>query len=123
MAACQLVGQVIMGTLGNARQRLLAARGRPMTLHRISVDAPPVTVTVVGTLRLFNPQDLTGAVKQGDARIEIGHDEIAAASWPLPPSSPDQVLVDGQTYSVQGAMPVCDGPTIIGWSLHVRGGG
>lgn len=112
-----------MGHHLDARRRNLATRGRPMTLSRISVDAPPVTVTVVGTLRLFNPQDLTGAVKQGDARIEIGHDEIAAASWPHPPSSPDQVLVDGQTYSVQGAAPVCEGPTIIGWSLDVRGGG
>ena len=111
-----------MGHHLDARRRNLATRGRPMTLSRISTGAP-VAVTVVGTLRLFNPQDLTGAVKQGDARIEIGHDEIAAASWPHPPSSPDQVLVDGQTYSVQGAMPVCEGPTIIGWSLHVRGGG
>lgn len=111
-----------MGHLLDARRRNLAARGRSMTLRRISTGAP-VTVTVVGTLRLFSPQDLTGAVKQGDARIEIGQDEIAAASWPYPPRSPDQVLVDGQTHTVQGATPVCEGATIIGWTLHVRGGG
>ena len=38
-----------MGHLLDARRRNLAARGRSMTLRRISTGAP-VTVTVVGTL-------------------------------------------------------------------------
>lgn len=111
-----------MGYMLARRRRQIQAKGRPMTLRRISAGSP-VTVTVRGTLRLFDPQDLTGAVKQGTARIEIGQDEIAAAGWPYPPRSPDQVLADGVSYTIEGAAPVCEGATIIGWTLFVGGGG
>lgn len=111
-----------MGHLLDAWRQHLAAAGRTMTLRRISSGAP-VTVSVVGALRMFNPDDLTGAVKQATAQIKIGHDEIVAASWPHPPRSPDQVLADGVSYTIEGAAPVCEGATIIGWTLFVGGGG
>lgn len=101
-----------------ARRRLLARRGRPMTLTRLNGPA----VTVLGHARDYRPEELVGGIQQGDLRVEIGADEVAAAGWPAPPRKMDRLTVDGRTYTVQGASAVQDGATLAGWSLWVRGG-
>lgn len=107
-----------MGALASARGRMLAARGRPMVLSR--VNGP--SVTVVGFARQYQPQELVGAVVQGDQRVEIGAAEIAAAGWPAPPARPDRLVIDGRSATVQGAVAVHEGAAVIGYSLWVRGG-
>jgi hypothetical protein len=111
-----------MGAIADARRRQLARRGRPMTLSRLVTDGAPVAVTPTGYARDYRPEELVGGIMQGDIRVEIGADEIAAAAWPAPPRKPDRLVVDGRTYTVQGATAVYDGPTLAGWSLWARGG-
>jgi hypothetical protein len=103
-----------------SRRRLLAQRGRPMVLRR--PGTPYIDVTVQGFKAAFSPEQITGGVQQGDCRVQILADEITAAAWPGPPKNKDSVVVDGRTWSVQGATPLYDGATLLGFSLWVRGG-
>ena len=78
---------------------------------------------VRGTLNSYRPESVPvgGDVKQGDGQVNIMNDEIAAAGWPTPRKT-DQLSIDGRTWAVMGAVPVYDGPALIGWTLWVRGG-
>lgn len=111
-----------MGALADARRRLLAQRGRTMTLTRLVMGGAPLVVTLTGFARDYRPEELLAGIMQGDVRIEIGADEIAAASWPAPPRRTDRVTMDGRTYTVQGASAVYDGATLAGYSIWARGG-
>ena len=104
-----------------ARRRQIARNGRPMTLRR-GPSTAPVTVALTGFAREYRPEELQGAVQQGDWRVEILDDEIAAAGWPGPPGKPDKLTIGGAVFTVQGAMEVNVGGQRIGWSLWVRGG-
>lgn len=109
-----------MGALQAARRRQLAAKGRPMVLSRLT---PALSVTLQGKDNAFAPDQLQGGVQQGDLQVEILLDELQAASWPDRPRSPDKLTIDGRTYTVRDATLVSEGPTPIGWTLWVRGGG
>lgn len=111
-----------MGALADARRRQLARRGRPMVLTRLVTGGAPIAVTLTGYSRDYRPEELVGGLMQGDIKVEIGADEIAAAAWPGPPRKPDRIAVDGKTYTMQGASALYDGDTLAGWSIWARGG-
>lgn len=114
-----------MGAHLDARRRNIASRGRSFTLRRQTVTSPATysSVTVTAFLRAYRPDQIAGALMQGDWAMEIGNDEIAAASWPGPPRPGDEVL-DGSaaTYAVIGAAAIYEGSTLIGHTLQLRGG-
>lgn len=103
----------------NALQRALGKKGRPMTLHR-----PDVTdVTVTGFLVMYRPDQIGRAgIQEGDARVTILNDEIAAATWPGPPRARDQIVIDNRTWLIRESTPEYLGETCIGYSLFCRGG-
>lgn len=110
---------------GVVRRRVIGAFGRPMTLRRPLPGAIPPTyqaVTVQGFQRAYRPEQLTGGLHQGDALVAICANEIAAAAWPSPPRPQDQMLIDGQTWLVQGSQSLYDGAECVGYDLWIRGG-
>lgn len=114
-----------MGAHLDARRVNIAARGRSFTLRRQTVTSPATysSVTVTGFLRSYRPDQIAGALMQGDWAMEITNDEIAAASWAGPPRAGDEVL-DGSAaaYAVIGAATIYEGDTLIGHTLQLRGG-
>ncbi|HEY0182350.1 MAG TPA: hypothetical protein VGC09_06025, partial [Rhodopila sp.] len=91
------------------RRRMLATRGRPMTLRRANPadgGIVPADLTVQGFLFPYAPERIAGPVRQGDAQVQMLADEIAAAGWPGPPRAGDWLVVDGATWLIQGANPV-----------------
>lgn len=106
------------------RRRAIIRRGRAMTLRR-ALPTSPVTYAecpLLGFQAFYRPEHITGGVRQGDARVQILNDEIAALSWPGPPVSQDLIVIDGRTWAVVGALAVYEGSSCIGFDLHVRGG-
>lgn len=101
----------------DARRRQLARWGRTITLRRNGVADLPL----LGVPHTYQPAELIGGIQQGDQRVAIGADEVAAAAWPAPPRKPDTVTIDGHSYVVQGATAVYDGSRLIGWNLWVKG--
>jgi hypothetical protein len=106
-----------------ARERSLAAKGRPMTLRRQLTTSTKIDVTVQGFLTLFRADQVgMGSIMQGDGIVAILNDEIATASWPGPGRSRDQMIIDGRTWAVLGSTPIYEAGVCIGHSISVRGG-
>lgn len=102
----------------SSRRGMLAARGRAMTLRRTG----QADLTVVGFATAYRPEQVAGAVRQGDQRVAITAIEIAAASWPGPPRPGDFLVVDGKTWAIEGAEPKHEGLVCAGFDLWIRGG-
>lgn len=101
----------------------LARIGEPMTLRRRQGTTGTFTVvSVAGVLRDFEPDELSGSIRQGDAEITIAHKPLDAAGWPAPPRNGDFIDVAGRTWAVQGALPKSMGGVMAAWVLWVRGG-
>ncbi|MCZ8310947.1 MAG: hypothetical protein O9320_08835 [Magnetospirillum sp.] len=104
--------------------RALAVNGRPMVLKRRTGTTTTTTdVTVNGVAQNYAPETLVGDILQGDAKVTISNAEIAAASWPGPPSRGDMIAIDSRTWSVRGVETKYLGSVVLAHVLHVRGGG
>ena len=108
-------------SLAGVSGRMLTRHGRAMTLRRIVGTGPTYTeATVLGHLTSYRPNEIVGLIKQGDARATIGP---ALGAIAAPPRTADSLVVDGRTWAVQGAVPRYVGTMLVGYELHVRGGG
>lgn len=109
-----------MSGLAGTISRMLARIGRPMVLKRRQGTGDTfAAVTVQGYLVAYAPGEITGEVRQGDARITIG----PKAGDLVSPSTGDIVTVDGADWAVLSVSPRYVGPTVAGYALWVRGGG
>lgn len=96
-------------------------RGTAVTLRRPVNGGPPIDVTVIATIKEYQPNEIVGGIIQGDRRAAIGNDAIAAASWPGPPRRGDQVL-DGRTFTVQACSTNKMGDAVLSHRMQIRGG-
>ena len=109
-----------MSGLAGVTSRMLARYGRPMVLQRrVGKTDAFTSITRFGKDSAYRPQDLIGLVKQGDLKVIIGPD-LGAITSPL--KTPDQILIDGRAYTIQGATPRHVGTMLDGYELWVRGG-
>ena len=110
---------------GEAEKIAVALRryGRDMKLRRrIGATAVFQEVTVKGISRGFKPDELVGALQQGDRQITISNSEILAQSaYTGPPRKGDFIVVDGTTTAIQGSEPKYLGNTILAHVIWVRG--
>lgn len=113
-------GLVVAGPHLETRRRVLASRGWAMILRRLVPNADPVDVALLGFARAYRPEEIQGAVKQGDLRVEILNDELSEAGWGAP-AHPQKLIDGGRTRTVGSAWPVKEGEAVIGWSLWVTG--
>lgn len=96
----------------------LRRAGRQMSLkRRVGTTSAFTECTVYGHSRFYQPTELIGLVAQGDRRVRIAQKDIAAASWPGPPKKGD--FLDGG--AVQGAEPLYEAETLVGFVCWVRG--
>lgn len=102
-------------SLQAARKRLIVRFGQTVVLTRGDVVAMGK-----GVLTRYQPDQIVGTLRQGDARVEVLAADFAAIAGG--PRNPDELAADGVSYTVLYANPVREGETVIGWSLVVRGG-
>jgi hypothetical protein len=79
---------------------LVRLPGRTGTRRELALKA----VMVFGA-----PSTTTGGVVQSHDEIRISNAEIAASGWPLPIRRGDQIILGGQTYTVQGVTTASPG--------------
>ncbi len=104
------------------RRRHIQGKGRTVTLRRQVGKAAPTDVSLLAFIHAYRPDQITEGLKQGDQLAEILNDEIAVASWPGPPKVGDTLIADGKSLAVLGTpTPLYDGPTLLGYTLSVRG--
>lgn len=108
-----------MGDFAASRQRHIGRHGRTWTLTRAAVSpAPAARAEVQAFFRGYKAGELLGGLQQGDGQLETS---VLPAPF-TPPQKGDRALVDGRTWTVQGAVPVSEGPGLIGYVLTLRGG-
>lgn len=94
-----------------------------MTLRRLLTTSTSTDVTVQGYLSMYRPDQIgIGSIALGDGTVQILNDEIATAGWPGPIRARDQMIIDGRIWTILGAAQVCEGSTVIGYTISVRGG-
>ena len=81
---------------------MIKKEGEPLILRRQGKPGPP-DLPLIGFVRGYSLDELTGDLIQGDREIRISNVEIAAAGWPGPPRDGDRVLIDGKLTTVQSA--------------------
>lgn len=110
---------------GEAEKIAIALKryGRTMMLRRrIGSTAAFQDVSVKGISRGFKPDELVGALQQGDRQITISNSELAAQSaFVGPPRKGDFITVDGVNTAVQGSEPKYLGNIILAHVVWVRG--
>ena len=78
-----------------------------MTYRRLDSTTSATTCIVTGMLTAFSADQINGtSIAQGDAKIEIGSAELAAAS--ITPRARDEIIIDGRYWSISGATPIYD---------------
>lgn len=95
-----------------ARQRMIARKGRPVTLRHGGMTFTDTTFQAF--IHAYNPREIVEGLKQGDQHVEM-----------LPDATPvkdDKLLIDGKPFNIIGSPAVLyDGTTLLGYSLTVRG--
>lgn len=112
-----------MGQFLASRRRLIALRGRPMVLRRQTALRPPAYAEqpVRGIFQMYRPEQIAKAMEQGDASVALLIDDLDG--WQILPWQRVQLVIpDSGVWVIQGALPVYDGPELIGHTLHIRGG-
>nr|WP_314074428.1 hypothetical protein [uncultured Roseococcus sp.] len=108
-----------MSALAGVTARMLARYGRPMELRRRAGKSEElISVERRGKDSAYKPTELVGLVQQGDLKVVIGPD-LGPITAPL--KKPDQILIDGRPYTIQGAIARYVGSAIDGYELWVRG--
>ncbi|AHJ66367.1 hypothetical protein [Granulibacter bethesdensis] len=89
----------------------IAREGRLVEIRRGTAS-----VSVPAVIRTYRPQEIVGALRQGDREVRIAAQALAAAGWSTAPRCDDRMIVDGVVANVQ----FCDTRFIGGVSaLHI----
>ena len=100
----------------------IVAIGRPIVLRRVTgTRQVPIDVTVAAIVSGYQPQQLVGAVAEGDRQVIIGNATILRRKWPGPPRRNDKAIIDGVTVNVQDCDSLDVAGEIVRYNMHVRG--
>lgn len=109
-----------------AYRRQLGKHGEDVILRRVNAaPAEPTEVTVRARVTGYAPHELVGGVQQGDRKVVLLAEDVAAADFPEPirPGGKDKIVVDGRVLNIE----VVDDHTrsvdgvLIAYELAVRG--
>jgi hypothetical protein len=98
-------------------QTVIVRRFSSLALGRTAAD-----FTGAGNAVLYGATDLVDAVKQGDQRVIVIADDLAASGLALPVVKTDRVVVDGRELSIESlkTRKALDG-TVIAYEIQARG--
>lgn len=80
--------------------RLVAATGETVILRRINPAAPPTDVTVRARVTGYSPDELVGAIQQGDRKIIVLAEDIGGFPVPIREKF-DKVVVRGDEIAIE----------------------
>jgi hypothetical protein len=83
-----------------------------MTQTKIPIQAFPYT---------YRPDQILGAIQQGDMLVETTADEIGASGWDIPTTQFYWLEIDGQKMTIINSQAIYDGSICIGYSIWARG--
>jgi chemotaxis receptor (MCP) glutamine deamidase CheD len=106
--------------------RAFAAYGVEVVVRRYTgtgADRPRTDAKVLARVLGYEPRELVGAIKEGDRKVIVLHEDLVTKQFPVPLVRGDKVVVAGRELNVEAP----DGDTrrvgtqTIAWELQVRG--
>lgn len=99
-----------------------------VTITRLVGVAPSQTTVAAANIRArvlsYSPQEIVGAIMQGDQKVILLKEDLDAAAWPAPPRKGDKIgTAGGRMLTVQ----YCDtntravASTLIAYEVQARG--
>lgn len=107
-------------------RRMLAERGEVVAIRRYTgagVSRPRFEVEVKAVVSDFGPQDLVGAITQGDRKLIVMVEDLIRRQFAIPVTTNDKAMVRGRECAITAA----DDSTrriageLIAYELTVRG--
>lgn len=104
--------------------RQIAMHGETATLRRLNASPPHTEETGVAVfVRGYEPDELVGAIQQGDRKIIVPADNVGSFPVPFRERSTDRIEVRGQEMTIQA---VDDSTrriagTLVAYEIRVRG--
>lgn len=104
-------------------RRQLAAHGESVTLRRINATPPNTEQPLTARVVAYRPEELTGAIQQGDLRVVFLAEDIGSFPLPLRERSSDKLVIDGIETTIQAVdtMTRRIAGTTVAYELRVRG--
>jgi hypothetical protein len=110
--------------------RQIAEHGQTITLRR--PGTPGVEAELPAFVRGYRPEELVGAIIQGDSEVTISPTDIASSGWPgalaqtdgtdpMVPRKGDKVVLKGRVRNIEAAVPIYIADTPVRVKLMVRG--
>lgn len=112
--------------------RSLADVGEDLVIRRVTgtTSQTNTDLAVRGSVRGYQPQELTTNIIQGDTKVILSPTQINAAGWPgvsggvldhRVPRRGDKAIVQGKTLNIEAAAPIYVDNTLVRLELQVRG--
>lgn len=124
-------------TFGRDLDQMLRSDGQQVILRRMvgTTNRASVDCTCWASVRGYQPQELAGAVIQGDSAVVISGTDIIAAQWPggepitSPPTGTDPrvpragdfVIIQGRIRAIVSAAPIYVGNDLVRVNIQARG--
>lgn len=87
-----------------AYRRMMGQRGETVIMRRYTGSDYPRTATdaaVTAVVAANDQAQLAGSLQQGERRLIVLAEDLAAASWPEPPRKNDKVVVRGKELNIE----------------------
>jgi hypothetical protein len=83
-------------------RRQMDAVGEDVTFQRVT--SPGLVVSNAATVKArlvgYQEEDLSGERREGERHLIVLHDDLVAASFPVPPNDTDRVVHAGRTLQI-----------------------
>lgn len=101
----------------------LVRRGENATLQRLTSGVTVANSAACRAMvRNYKPDELVGAIVQGDTMAVISPTDLTAASWPSNTvRTGDKIVVQGRRRNIEAAEPIYMAGTLVRVNLQVRG--
>jgi len=97
-------------------------RGEDLILRRIfGNDQAHFDVRLKGVVRGYQPEQLVGAIVQGDREVRISNQEIVNKQWPGPPRRADRMRIAGHWVTVENVNTFNVSNEVVEHVIQVRG--
>lgn len=113
-------------TVKETYRRMIAADGEIVTIRRhtgLGTNRPKFDVNVRAKVTRFEPEELVGAIQQGDRKLIVLAEDLIAAQFRLPVTLSDKVVVRGSELGIVSADDSTRriGTTLIAYEIAARG--
>lgn len=112
-------------------RRMLHLVGETVLLRRMTgtTQQSPVDAEVTARVTGYGPQELVGAIQQGDRKVIVLAADLEGRGWPVPPKKLDRIILRpgadgaGETLTVQAVDDSTRrvGGVLIAYEIQARG--